>query len=134
MTATVEQKNTALVPEALDTLFNRKDFERAAQFWSDAYVQHSRHVPAGRDGLFGLVRAMGDVRFEYDRVAANGDFVWVHSRYTTSASPAALIALDILRIEGGKLVEHWDVLQEEATRAESAGGYPMFGDTFAGER
>ncbi|KVN40065.1 hypothetical protein WJ63_28955 [Burkholderia pyrrocinia] len=134
MTAALEEKNTALVLEALDTLFNRKDFERAAQFWSDAYVQHSRHVPAGRDGLFGLVRAMGDVRFEYDMVAANGDFVWVHSRYTSSASPAALIALDILRIEGGKLVEHWDVLQEEATRAESAGGHPMFGDTFAGER
>ncbi|WP_126282228.1 nuclear transport factor 2 family protein [Burkholderia stagnalis] len=134
MTAALEEKNTALVLEALDTLFNRKDFERAAQFWSDAYVQHSRHVPAGRDGLFGLVRAMGDVRFEYDMVAANGDFVWVHSRYTSSASPAALIALDILRIEGGKLVEHWDVLQEEATRSESAGGHPMFGDTFAGER
>ncbi len=134
MTAALEEKNTALVLEALDTLFNRKDFERAAQFWSDAYVQHSRHVPAGRDGLFGLVRAMGDVRFEYDMVAANGDFVWVHSRYTSSESPAALIALDILRIEGGKLVEHWDVLQEEATRSESAGGHPMFGDTFAGER
>ncbi|WGS47314.1 nuclear transport factor 2 family protein (plasmid) [Burkholderia sp. JSH-S8] len=134
MTAALEEKNTALVLEALDTLFNRKDFERAAQFWSDAYVQHSRHVPAGREGLFGLVRAMGDVRFEYDMVAANGDFVWVHSRYTSSASPAPLIALDILRIEGGKLVEHWDVLQEEATRSESAGGHPMFGDTFAGER
>ncbi|MXN77646.1 hypothetical protein GR157_23235 [Burkholderia sp. 4701] len=134
MAATLEQKNTALVLEALDTLFNRKDFARAAQFWSDAYVQHSRHVPAGRDGLFGLVRAMGDVRFEYDMVAANGDFVWVHSRYTSSASPAALVAVDIVRIEGGKLVEHWDVLQDEATRAESAGGHPMFGDTFAGER
>lgn len=134
MTATLEQKNTALVLEALDTLFNRKDYERAAQFWSNSYVQHSRHVPAGRDGLFGLVRAMGDVRFEYDRVAANGDFVWVHSRYTSSASPAALVAVDIVRIEGGKLVEHWDVLQDEATRAESAGGYPMFGDAFAGER
>lgn len=134
MTATLEQKNTALVLEALDTLFNRKDYERAAQFWSNSYVQHSRHVPAGRDGLFGLVRAMGDVRFEYDRVAANGDFVWVHSRYTSSASPAALVAVDIVRVEGGKLVEHWDVLQDEATRAESAGGYPMFGDTFAGER
>lgn len=65
-------------------------------------MQHSRHVPAGRDGLFDLVRAMGDVRFEYDMVAANGDFVWVHSRYTSSASPAALVAVDIVRIEGGK--------------------------------
>ncbi|RQR63193.1 hypothetical protein DIE07_06260 [Burkholderia sp. Bp9002] len=134
MAATLEQENTALVLEALDALFNRKDFERAAPFWSDACVQHSRHVPAGRDGLFDLVRAMGDVRFECDMVAANGDFVWVHSRYTAPASPAALVAVDIVRIGGGKLVEHWDVLQDEATRGESAGGHPMFGDTFAGER
>ncbi|KVG25780.1 nuclear transport factor 2 family protein [Burkholderia ubonensis] len=134
MTATLEEKNTALVLDALDTLFNRKDYAKAAQFWSDSYVQHSRHVPAGRDGLFGLVRTLVDLRFEYDRVIAKDDFVWVHSRYTSSAGPAALIGVDILRIEDGKLVEHWDVLQDEATRGESAGGYPMFGDTFAGER
>ncbi|AOR69936.1 hypothetical protein BBJ41_20245 [Burkholderia stabilis] len=130
MTTALEEKNTAFVLEALDTLFNRKDYDRAAQFWADDYVQHSQHVPAGRDGLFGLVDSMPGLRFEYDRVAASGDFVWVHSRYTHSASPVALIALDILRIEGGKLVEHWDVLQNEATRAESAGGHPMFGDAF----
>ncbi|QRR06884.1 hypothetical protein FPJ27_10940 [Burkholderia sp. MS455] len=130
MTTALEEKNTAFVLDALDTLFNRKDYERAAQFWADDYVQHSRLVPAGRDGLFGLVDSMPGLRFEYDRVAANGDFVWVHSRYTNSASPVALIAVDILRIEGGKLVEHWDVLQDEATRAESAGGHPMFGDAF----
>ncbi|HEV3430747.1 MAG TPA: ester cyclase [Paraburkholderia sp.] len=132
-TASIEARNTALVLEALDTLFNHKDYAKAAQFWSEDYVQHSRHVPAGREGLFGLVRAMGDVRFEYERIIAKDDFVWLHSRYTSSAGAAALIAIDILRIEDGKLVEHWDVLQEEATRAESAGGYPMFGDRFAGE-
>ena len=134
MTATLEEKNTAFVLEALDTLFNKKDYEKAAQFWSDSYVQHSRHVPAGREGLFGLVRSVPDIRFEYDMVIAKDDFVWVHSRYTHSASPAALIAMDILRIENGKLVEHWDVLQDEATRSESAGGYPMFGNTFPDEK
>ena len=134
MTATLEEKNTAFVLEALDTLFNQKDYDKAAQFWSDAYVQHSRHVPAGRDGLFGLVRTPANIRFEYDMVIAKDDFVWVHSRYTSSAQPAAMIALDILRIEDGKLVEHWDVLQDEPTRSESAGGHPMFGNTFPGER
>ncbi|MEM5314643.1 ester cyclase [Paraburkholderia sp. JHI869] len=134
MTTTSEAKNTALVLEALETLFNKKDFDKAAQFWSDDYVQHSRHVPAGRDGLFGLVRSLPDLRFEYDMVIAKDDFVWVHSRYTSSATPAAMIAVDILRIEDGKLIEHWDVLQDEPTRSESAGGYPMFGNTFPGEQ
>ncbi|MBZ5790504.1 nuclear transport factor 2 family protein [Burkholderia sp. D-99] len=134
MSKEMEEKNIAFVLDALDTLFNKKDYEKAAQFWSDAYIQHSQHVPAGRDGLFGLVDSMPDLRFEYDMVAANGDFVWVHSRYSHSASPVALIAMDILRIENGKLVEHWDVLQNEAARSESAGGYPMFGDRFGDER
>ena len=73
MTTAQEERNTAFVLEALDTLFNRKDYNRAAQFWADDYIQHSRHVPAGRDGLFGLVASMPGLRFEYDRVAANGD-------------------------------------------------------------
>lgn len=134
MTSTLEEKNTALVLDALDTLFNKKDYVKAAQFWSDSYVQHSRLVPAGREGLFNLVQTLPDVRFEYDMVVAKGDFVWVHSRYTNSATSTALIGVDIMRIENGKLVEHWDVLQDEATRSESAGGNPMFGDTFPSER
>ena len=134
MTATLEEKNTALVLEALDTLFNKKDYARAAQFWSESYAQHSRLVPAGLEGLFGLVRSLADARFEYDKVIAKDDFVWVHSRYTNSVRAAALIGVDIFRIEDGKLVEHWDVLQDEAMRSESNGGYPMFGDTFADKR
>ena len=133
MTTSLEEKNITLVLEALDTLFNRKDFDKAAQFSSDAYVQHSRLVPAGREGLFGLVRSLPDVRFEYDMITAKDDFVWLHTRYTNSASPTALIGVDIVRIENGKLVEHWDVLQDEAKRGESAGGHPMFGDTFPDE-
>jgi predicted SnoaL-like aldol condensation-catalyzing enzyme len=131
---TIEEQNKTLVLDALDTLFNKNDFNRAKKLWSDRYVQHSRHVPAEREGLFGLVRSMGDIRFEYDMAIAKDDFVWVHSRYTTSSSPAALIAVDIFRIKGGKIIEHWDVLQDEATRSESAGGHPMFGDTFPNAR
>ena len=134
MTASLEEKNTELVLNALDTLFNKKDYAKAAQFWSDTYVQHSRLVPAGREGLFGLVRTTPDAHFEYDMVIAKGDFVWIHSRYTNSASSTALIGVDIVRIENGKLAEHWDVLQDEATRSESAGGHPMFGNAFGGGR
>ena len=44
--------------------------------------------------------------------------------------PKSWIAADIVRFEDGKLAEHWDVLQDEATRAESVSGLPMFGDKF----
>jgi predicted SnoaL-like aldol condensation-catalyzing enzyme len=57
MEQTIEQKNKALVLEAFDTLFNRKDFAAAEKFWSPNYVQHSAHIPPGRNGLFDLVRS-----------------------------------------------------------------------------
>ncbi len=56
MTA-IEEKNKAIVEEAFDTLFNRRDYAKAERFWSPDYVQHSAHIPPGREGLFGLVKA-----------------------------------------------------------------------------
>ena len=61
---------------------------------------------------------------------AEGDFVIVHGRFSGFGAPVNLIAADILRIEDGILVEHWDVIQDEATRESSKSGLPMFGDTF----
>jgi predicted SnoaL-like aldol condensation-catalyzing enzyme len=59
-----------------------------------------------------------------------GDFVMVHGRFSGNGRPAAWIAVDILRIVDGVLVEHWDVLQDEATTATSISGLPMFGTSF----
>ncbi len=61
---------------------------------------------------------------------AEGDFVIVHGRFSGFGQPVNWIAADILRIENGRLVEHWDVIQDEATRETSKSGLPMFGDTF----
>ena len=61
---------------------------------------------------------------------AEGDYVIAHGRFSGNARPAAWIAADVIRLEGGKLTEHWDVLQDEATQAESVSGLPMFGDRF----
>ena len=53
-----------------------------------------------------------------------------HGRFSGHGRPRSWIAVDIVRVENGKLAEHWDVLQDEATRAESLSGLPMFGDRF----
>jgi predicted SnoaL-like aldol condensation-catalyzing enzyme len=129
MSKTTPQQNKALVLEAFDTLFNKRDYEAAARFWSDTYIQHSAHIEPGREGLFNLVRGLPDtLRYEHGLILAEDDFVFVHSRY--SGSPTALIAADIVRIEDGRLAEHWDVLQDEATRAASKSRLPMFGSQF----
>ncbi len=131
MTSTSPEQNKALVLKAFDTLFNKRDYETAATLWSENYIQHSSHIEPGRDGLFNLVRALPDtLRYEHGVVVAEGDYVVLHGRFSGNGQPAALIAADIVRLEAGRLAEHWDVLQDEATEAESKSGLPMFGDRF----
>ena len=123
--------NKALVLEAFDTLFNKRDYAAAERFWSPKYIQHSAHIPPGREGLFNLVRSVPEtMRYENQFIVAEGDYVIAHGRFTGMGRPAAWIAADIIRFKDGLFEEHWDVLQEEATQAESVSGAPMFGDHF----
>ena len=131
MTKTTSEQNKALVLEAFDTLFNKRDYTTAERFWSARYIQHSAHIAPGREGLFDLIRSAPDaLHYENQLIVAEGDFVIAHGRFSGMGRPAAWIAADVVRIEDGKLAEHWDVLQDEATKAESLSGAPMFGDRF----
>ncbi|MFM0517447.1 MULTISPECIES: ester cyclase [Caballeronia] len=131
MTNTSSERNKALLLEAFDTLFNKRDYAAANRFWSEHYIQHSAHIAPGRDGLFDLIRTLPDtLRYENQLVVAEGDYVIAHGRFSGNGRAAAWIAADIVRFENGKLAEHWDVLQEEATESQSVSGLPMFGDLF----
>jgi predicted SnoaL-like aldol condensation-catalyzing enzyme len=131
MAKTTPEQNKALVLEAFDTLFNKRDYAVAERFWSDRYIQHSAHIPAGRAGLFDLIRLLPEtLHYENRVILAEGDYVIAHGRFSGNGRPRAWIAADIIRFEDGKLAEHWDVLQDEATQADSASGLPMFGDRF----
>ena len=55
---TTPEQNKQLLLEAFDTLFNKRDYAAAEKFWSPNYVQHSAHIPPGRDGLFNLVKSL----------------------------------------------------------------------------
>ena len=131
MSKTTSAQNKAIVLEAFDTLFNKRDYVTAERFWSDRYIQHSAHIAPGRDGLFNLIRTLPDtLKYENQLILAEGDYVIAHGRFSGHGRPAAWIAADVVRIEDGKLAEHWDVLQDEATNAQSVSGLPMFGDRF----
>ena len=87
--------------------------------------------PSRSDGLFNLVRSQPDtLRYENQLIVAEGDYVIAHGRFSGHGRPAAWIAADVVRVDDGKLVEHWDVLQDEATKSQSLSGLPMFGDRF----
>ena len=134
MTAT-EDANKALVIEAFDTLFNRRDYPGAEEFWSPDYIQHSAHIAPGRAGLFDLVKSLpAQLRYEYQLVVADGDHVVLHGRFSGHGQPANWIVADVVRVADGKLAEHWDMIQDEAGENESRSGLPMFGDVFPATR
>jgi predicted SnoaL-like aldol condensation-catalyzing enzyme len=131
MSETSQEKNRALVLEAFETLFNKRDYAAAERFWSPNYIQHSAHIAPGREGLFNLVKGLPQtLRYEPGVTVAEGDFVILHGRFSGFGQAANWIAADILRIKDGILIEHWDVIQDEASRDQSKSGLPMFGEQF----
>jgi predicted SnoaL-like aldol condensation-catalyzing enzyme len=126
-----EKSNVQIVLNAFDALFNKRDYATAERFWSPNYIQHSAHIPPGRDGLFNLIKAMPDTLHYENHVAAATDvFVILHGRFSGLGQRAAWVVSDIVRMEDGMLAEHWDVIQDEATREQSRSGLPMFGEKF----
>src|SRR5271154_1253155 len=131
MELTKMEENKALVLKAFETLFNRRDYVAAEEFWSPKYIQHSAHIEPGREGLFNLIRNLpATLKWMHGVILADDDFVIVHSRYSGHGLPAPWIVADIVRIENGVLAEHWDVIQDEATKEQSKSGQPMFGTSF----
>src|SRR5436189_1884576 len=131
MNQTKQEKNKTLVLDAFDTLFNKRDYQAAERYWSPSYIQHSAHIEPGREGLFNLTKSLPPtLKYEPGTIVAEGEFVIVHGRFSNFGLPVNWIAADIVRIKDGVLVEHWDVIEDEATREESKSGKPMFGDAF----
>ena len=132
MNRTIEEKNKALVLKAFDALFNKRDYVAAEKYWSPHYIQHSAHIAPGREGLINLIKSLPPtLRYEPGTIVTEGDHVIVHGRFSGFGQPVNWIAADIVRVNDGVLVEHWDVIQDEATREQSKSGQPMFGDSFA---
>ena len=129
----LQEKNKTRVLEAFEAAFNRRDPKAFETYWSPAYLQHSAHIPQGREGLSGLVAALPPtVKYENQLIVAEGDYVLLHGRFSGLGGPSWVV-VDIVKIIDGVLVEHWDVIQDEATKAQSKSGLPMFGNSFPEE-
>jgi predicted SnoaL-like aldol condensation-catalyzing enzyme len=133
MNQTIEEKNKEVVLKSFDALFNKREYAAAERYWSPNYIQHSAHIAPGRQGLFDLIKSMPPtLKYEAGTIVANGDFVIVHGRFSGFGARVNWIAADIVRVKDGVLVEHWDVIEDEATPEQSKSGRPMFGDSFPG--
>jgi predicted SnoaL-like aldol condensation-catalyzing enzyme len=117
--------NKELVIKAVTEVFINGDATALDKYWSENYIQHNPQIPNGREALKQLISGGGNMKYEMGLVVADGDFVMVHARIT-GFGPKPLIAVDIFRVKEGKLVEHWDVLQEEVPAENTASKNSMF--------
>jgi predicted SnoaL-like aldol condensation-catalyzing enzyme len=109
--------------------FNDKQPEDAvAKYIGSRYIQHNPQAPDGPEAFIQFVRGFSaqfpDLSVEVKRAIAEGDFVMTHSLLKTSPSDRGTAAADIFRLEDGKIVEHWDVVQPVPETA--ANDHPMF--------
>ena len=99
-----------------DAALNEKDVDKAKQYLGDVYIQHNPHVADGPEGLFRFIQFRRDkyphARNEVKRVIAEGDLVALHVHSVVIPGTPGRQLVDIFRVEDGKVVEHWDVIQE----------------------
>jgi predicted SnoaL-like aldol condensation-catalyzing enzyme len=120
------QRNKALVLEAMTSLFQRHDASAVKRLYAPDYVQHNPGIPQGRDALQALVADLSRaVYYEPGLIVAEGDLVAIHGRIRGWADTPQVV-VDLFRIEGGRLAEHWDVLQNEVPATDARAGISMF--------
>jgi len=125
-TSNTTEVNKALVLAAITGVFVNRDPTVLDRLFSHDYRQHNPLIPDGTAAIKAVMANLAkDFKYEPGFVAAEGDLVMVHGRYT-GWGPKPMVAVDIFRVADGKMAEHWDVMQEEVPAAQSANGHSMF--------
>lgn len=122
-----QEANKKLVSNAMHELFITRDADKAVRlYFGKPYLQHNPTIADGADDLPKVVASLpANFKYEPGVIVADGDLVMIHGLYT-GWGPKPLVTVDIFRVKNGKLVEHWDVMQEEVPAAQTKSGRPMF--------
>ncbi len=116
MSSSKEEDNKKIILDFYDKAINQKDFEAAKVHFGNRYVQHNPAAADGPEGLKGFIEWMKvnqpQAKAEFLRVLADGDFVYTHVRFTPGPGEKQGAVMDVFKLEDGKVVEHWDVIQQ----------------------
>ena len=121
----MSKSNKAIVLEVLKGAFIDRDPTVVEQYFGASYKQHNPVIPDGPSAIAQMIPTLTALTYEPGMAVADGDLVMVHGRYT-GWGPTPMVAVDIFRVTDGKVVEHWDVMQEEVSAADTASGNAMF--------
>jgi predicted SnoaL-like aldol condensation-catalyzing enzyme len=117
--------NKEIALQVLQKAFIDRDPAVVDQYFGANYKQHNPLIADGPAAIAKLIPTLTDLMYEPGMAVAEGDLVMVHGRYT-GWGPKPMVAVDIFRLRAGKVVEHWEVLQEEVSPADTASGNAMF--------
>ena len=121
-----QEQNRRTVVEFYDKAINQKDFDAAAKYLGPRYTQHNPLAADGPAGLQAFLRYLKatypDAHSEIKQVFADGDFVILHVHAVRVPGTRGNAIVDIFRLENGKVVEHWDVVQEIPEKAANGNG------------
>src|SRR2546423_15658590 len=97
MSETIQEKNKALVLDAFDTLFNKRNYAAAEKYWSPNYIKHSAHIEPGRDGLFNLIKTSPpSLRYEHGLTMTERALVTLKGENSKTGIPANWIVADMV--------------------------------------
>ena len=118
--------NKELVLKAVTSVFGQRDVSALDKYFDSNYIQHNPALPNGTDILKQIIPGLpADFKYEVATVAEHDDIVMVYGRFS-NWNAKNYVAVDIFKVKDGKIVEHWDVLQEEVETAKTVTGNPMF--------
>lgn len=117
-------RNKQIVLRAMKELFEDGDLSALDRFWKDPYIQHNPTMKGGLGEIRAMVPTLRGFRWMPAHVVAEGDLVMAHSRVLGWAAHPVII-VDIFRLEDGRIVEHWDVVQDEVAETSTASGKAM---------
>jgi predicted SnoaL-like aldol condensation-catalyzing enzyme len=118
--------NKELVLKAVTEVFINRDITAFDKYFGDHYIQHNPGIPNGTDALKQFIPSLPET-FSYEPgvITENNNIVMIHGKYENWGGKN-MIAVDIFKVENGKIIEHWDVMQEEVLAENSANGNAMF--------
>jgi predicted SnoaL-like aldol condensation-catalyzing enzyme len=116
--------NKQLAKNCLDMIFNQHKVDQAvAQYIGANYRQHNPNTPDGPQGIIayatGYIKANPELHMDFKHIIAEGTLVAVHSHLKPNPTDPGMAVVDIFRVENGKLVEHWDVMQPVLLQPEN---------------
>jgi predicted SnoaL-like aldol condensation-catalyzing enzyme len=118
--------NKKAVVEFYEKGLNQKDFEAASKYFGPRYTQHNPNAADGPEGFKAFLQFLGEKfpnsRSEIKRVFADGDYVILHVHAVREPGTRGNAIIDIFKLENGKIVEHWDVVQPIPEKAANSNG------------